>query len=561
VKPLHLFNNAVRAKEIFSVLARHGFADLLDQLDLPAGIRQRLVAHPHPHRSTWERIRLVLEDLGPTFVKFGQLMSMRPDVLPAPLILELRKLQNEVRPVPFAEIRPVLVAELSADPAEIFSEFDETPVASGSLAQVYFARLRAPAEAPVKEGAASQLVAVKIQRPNIARTVQTDLELAGWLIGQLHHHMATLQPYDLPAAFSEVKEGVLRELDFANEARNQQYFNTLNRYPDRVFAPAVVNEFTTGRLIVMERIDGAPVGRVPVSIEQGRALAAIGARSLMQQVLVAGFFHADPHAGNVMVTTDGRLCFLDWGLAGHLTRRLRYALADFWVAAVDQDAERVVQIAADLAPADVLLDLRVMEKEVTLALREELNFAIGRQQLGRAMLKLLFIFGTHGIPLSRDYSLMAKAVLAIEEIGRTLDPAFDLREQAGPILREVRLERIGPKTLARHARDFFRTSFSVLQDLPGELHRLVRRIEHDNLTLNLQHRGLGKLEDALATSANRIALGVIIGSLIIGSSLIVTTRIPPLVHGYPVLGITGYLLSAALGFYVIWDIIRHGRHK
>jgi ubiquinone biosynthesis protein len=556
VKPLNLFNHAVRAKEIFGVLARHGFADLLDQLDLPAGIRQRLVAHPHPNRSTWERIRLVLEDLGPTFVKFGQLMSMRPDVLPAPLILELRKLQNEVRPVPFAEIRPVLGAELPADPSVIFSEFDETPVASGSLAQVYFARLRA------SDGEAiGRPVAVKVQRPNIARIVQTDLDLAGWLIGQLHHRMAALQPYDLPAAFAEVRQGMQRELDFANESRNQQYFNTLNPYPDRVFAPAVVNELTTGRLIVMERIDGAPVGRAPLPPEQAHALAAIGARSLMQQVLVAGFFHADPHSGNVMVTNDGRLCFLDWGLAGHLTRRLRYALADFWIAAVDQDAEQVVQIAANLAPSDVLIDLRVMEKEVTLALREELNFAIGRQHLGRAMLKLLFIFGRHGIPLSRDYSLMAKAVLAIEEVGRTLDPGFDLREQAGPVLRELQRERVGPKTVVRQARDFLRASIAVLQDLPGELHRLVRRIEHDNLTLNLEHRGLGKLQDALATSANRIALGVIIGSLIIGSSLIVTARIPPLVHGYPVLGITGYLLSAALGFYVIWDIIRHGRHK
>ncbi len=485
MKPFDLFKNAVRAKEIFGVLARHGFADLLDQLDLPAGIRQRLVAHPHPNRTTWERIRLTLEDLGPTFVKFGQLMSMRPDVLPAPLILELRKLQNDVRAVPFAEIRPVLCAELPADPSEIFSEFDETPVASGSLAQVYYARLRASAvvrragrrrarnpssfvppggtSADDSHGAAGigRPVAVKVQRPNIARTVQNDLHQAGWLIGQLHHRMTALQPYDLPAAFAEVRQGMQRELDFANEARNQQYFNTLNPYGDRVFAPAVVNELTTGRLIVMERIDGAPVGRVPLPPGQSHALAAIGARSLMQQVLVAGFFHADPHAGNVLVTNDGRLCFLDWGLAGHLTRRLRYALADFWIAAVDQDADAVVQIAANLAPSDVLIDMRVMEKEVTLALREELNFAIGREQLGRAMLKLLFIFGRHGIPLSRDYSLMAKAVLAIEEVGRTLDPEF----------RSARTSRPGPARAAARAGRAENGGASGPRLFPGEHRR------------------------------------------------------------------------------------------
>jgi len=231
------------------------------------------------------------------------------------------------------------------------------------------------------------------------------------------------------------------------------------------------------------------------------------------------------------------------------------------MAAVDQDADSVVQIATRLAPTDARLDQRIMEKEVTLALREELNFAIGRQQLGRAMLKLLFIFGRNGIPLSRDYSLMAKAVLAIEEIGRALDPQFDLREHAGPILRDLYRERSSPRTLIRHARDFLRSSFTTLQDLPEELHRLVRRLEHDNLTINLQHRGLEELDEGMRTAANRIALGTIVGSLIIGSSMIVNSRMPPLVHGYSLLGISGYLLSAALGLYVIWDIIRHGRHR
>jgi len=551
VKPFNFVSHAVRAKEIVSVLARHGFADLLDQFDLPAGLRRRLVSNPSSERSQWERVRLALEDLGPAFVKFGQLMSMRPDALPAPLILELRKLQNDVRPVPYAEIQPVLAAELPGEIAQVFSEFDETPVASASLAQVYYARLRAD----------GRPVAVKVQRPNIARTVQIDLEFAGWFIGQLHQRISALKPYDLPAVFAEVKQGMRRELDFENEARNQQYFNTLNPYSNLVFAPAVLADLSSSRVIVMERVEGKPVGRDSTPPELARLLAGAGAKSIVHQILIAGFFHADPHAGNVLVTSDGRLCFLDWGLAGHLTRRLRYALADFWMAAVDQDADSVVQIATRLAPTDARLDQRIMEKEVTLALREELNFAIGRQQLGRAMLKLLFIFGRNGIPLSRDYSLMAKAVLAIEEIGRALDPQFDLREHAGPILRDLYRERSSPRTLIRHARDFLRSSFTTLQDLPEELHRLVRRLEHDNLTINLQHRGLEELDEGMRTAANRIALGTIVGSLIIGSSMIVNSRMPPLVHGYSLLGISGYLLSAALGLYVIWDIIRHGRHR
>lgn len=546
MKPFELFSHAVRAKEIVGVLARHGFADLLDQFDLPAGLRHRLVSDQVSHRTTWERVRLALEELGPTFVKVGQLMSMRPDVLPAPLILELRKLQDDVRPVPFAEIRPVLVADLGCEPDAIFSEFDEVPIASASLAQVYLARVRADGRA----------VAVKVQRPHIAKTLQVDLDIASWFAAQLHQRILKVQPYDLPSILAEVRQGMQRELDFENEARNQQYFNTLNPNPEVVFAPAVVIELTSEHVLVMERVSGTPVGRKAVSPELGQALAAAGARSLVHQVLIAGFFHADPHAGNVFVTDDGRLCFLDWGLAGHLTRRMRYALADIWMAAVEQDAERIVQIATTLAATDKAPDQRILEKEVTLVLREELNFAIGRQNLGRAMVRLLFIFGQNGIFLSRDYSLMAKAVLAIEEIGRLLDPNFDLRVHAAPVLRQLTRERTHPRSIFRLGRDFLRETFASLQDLPAELHRIVRRLEHDSMTINLQHRGLEELDEGMRVAANRIAVGVIIGSLIIGSSIIVATHLPPLLHGYSVLGITGYILSAIFGFYVIWDIIR-----
>ncbi|MDO8543734.1 MAG: AarF/UbiB family protein [Opitutaceae bacterium] len=275
----------------------------------------------------------------------------------------------------------------------------------------------------------------------------------------------------------------------------------------------------------------------------------------------AGFFHADPHAGNIFVTSDSRLCFLDWGLAGHLTRRLRHALADFWIAAVEQDTERIVQLAAELAPVDARPDLRTMEKEVTLALREELNFSIGRQAIGRAMMRLLFIFGQHGITLSRDYALMAKAVLSIEEVGRMLDPQFDLRRHTEPVLRELHRERANPRLLLRRTMDAARHTLLALQDLPFELRRLVRRLEHDSLAINLHHRGLEDHDEAVKIAANRITLGVVIGSLIIGSSLIVTTGIEPHLLGFPALGIVGYLLSAILGLYIVWDIIRHGRHK
>jgi len=550
VRPFDFLSNAVRAKEIFTVLAKHGFANLLNQIDPQGGWWQRLVPQPREKRTTWERARLALEELGPTFVKAGQLMSMRPDALPHALIYELRKLQNAVRPLPFAEMRAVLADELPDDLSLAFAEFDETPVASASLAQVYFARLHDGRE-----------VAVKVQRPDLLKTVQADLDLLTWFAHQLHQRVEALQPYDLPAVVEEVKTNLLRELDFRHEARNQQYFNALNPHPEQVFAPGVVGELSGERVIVMDRIAGATVDSARLPPGEGRRIAANGATSLVHQVLITGFFHADPHAGNVLVTPDGRLCFLDWGMAGNLTRRLRLGLADLFLAAVDQDAERIVQIAADLGSPGGRADLRAMERDVTLALREDFNQALGRVQLGRAMLKLLFIFGQNGINITRDYSLMAKAVLSIEEVARTLDPGFELRSVARPVLVELQRERTGPRALLREGRSLLRSMLTGARELPGGLFRIVRRLEHDDLTIKFQHQGLDDLDDALKTAANRITLGVIIGSLIVGSSLIIHTTVRPYLFGYPALGMIGYMLSALLGFYVIFDIFRHGRHK
>lgn len=542
--PFALVAHAVRAKEIIAVAARCGFGELLDQLELPAGFWRRFLPRAKERRPAYERIRLALEELGPAFIKAGQMLSMRPDALPPALIIELRKLRSHVAPLPFAEMRPVLEEAFDRPLTEIFAEFDEKPAASASLAQVYFARLHDGRE-----------VAVKVQRPGLRPVVEADLALLDFFVGQLHARVSALQAYDLPAVVAEVGAAVRRELDFTHEARNQRFFNATNPRPEHVFAPEVVEELSEEHVLVMARVAGRPVDAPALEPETARQLARAGAESLFHQVLVAGFFHADPHSGNVLVAADGRLCFLDWGLAGHLTRRLRLALADLFLAAVDQDAERVVQIAAELGSPAGRADLRAMERDVTLALREDFNRAIGQVNVGRAMLKLLFIFGRNGISITSDYSLMAKAVLSIEEVARTLDPAFDLKRAARPVLTELQRERHGPRAVLRDARAVLRTTLGSLRDLPAELHRIIRRVEHDELTIKFQHQGLDDLDDALKTSANRIALGFISGSLLIGSSLIVAAR----GGTNTTLSGLGYLLALLIAAYVGYGIFREGR--
>ena len=552
MRPFDLLSNVGRAREIAVVLFRNGFADLLQKLEPPAGWLQRLVPKPRERLTLWERARTVLEELGPTFVKFGQILSMRPDALPEPLILELRKLQDSVTPTPFEEMEPVLIAGLDAPIDEVFSEFDREPVASASLAQVYFARLRASGVS----------VAVKIQRPGVRKTIEADFEILQWFVKQAHQRIDELRHYNLPAILAELRDGLDRELDFRNEVRNAGLFLVQNPNPDTVTAPRPFDEFSSRTVVVMERA----TGRRPSDLEPGTALAKQvaqrGASSIFHQILVAGFFHADPHGGNILVGDDGRLCFLDWGLVGQLTQRMRYTLVDLFGAFLLGDSAQVVRIANDLGRvAGSRLDTRQMEREILYALRENLNPATGEGQIGHAMLRLLHIFGKNGIEIARDYALVAKAVLSIEEAGAALDPEFNLRACFKPAVDALVRERRDPRNIWHALRQSLSTGLGRIQDLPGELQRVLRLLEEGSATINFHHRGLENLDDSINDASNKVTVGVIVGSLIVGSSLIMTQNIEPKLFGYPWLGVLGYMLSGLLGVWIVIDIMRGGRRR
>jgi ubiquinone biosynthesis protein len=552
VNPFDLISNVARAREIAAVLIRNGYADLLQKLEPPAGWLQRFTPKPRERLSPPVRLRTVLEELGPTFVKFGQMLSMRPDLLPEPFILELRQLQDRVTAQPFEELQPVLREGLEADEETVFSEFDSEPVASASLAQVYRATMR---ESGVR-------VAVKVQRPGITKTIESDFEILRWFARQAHERLDALRPYNLPAIVDELREGIERELDFRVEARNVCLFLAQNSGSKTVLAPRPLEDWTSRTVLVMERVDGVKPADLTPGSEAARCVARHGAQSIFQQILVDGFFHADPHGGNILVMPDGRVCFLDWGLVGQLTQRMRYTLIDLFAAFLQGDSAQVVRVAGDLGRLSIgRPDPAIMEREILYAIRASFDPETGQGEVGRAMLRLLHIFGAHGIDIPRDYALVAKAVLSIEEAGKQLDPDFNLEACSRPALDIVLRERRDPRRLWRAMRRSILSGLGRVQDLPAELQRILRMIEAGQMTLNFQHRGLEKLDDSVNDASNKLTVGIIIASLIIGSSLIVTTRVEPLLFGYPALGIVGYLLSAILGVWVVIDILRRSRRQ
>lgn len=542
--------NAVRAKEIVAVLARNGFADLLQKLDLPPRLLKAFGSVPEHRTSPWERIRLVMEQLGPTSIKIGQLLSMRPDVVPEGLIVELRKLQEQVPPVDFAEARGTLEAELGVGIEVVFSEFEEQAAAGASMAQVHFARLAATGER----------VAVKVQRPGIEKVIDADLDILAWFARQAHERIEDLKPLNLPAVLDALREGIGRELDFRREARSLASFRRRNTQPDDVSAPRVYEEYSSRRVLVMERIDGRSLTELEPDSIEARRVARVGSRSLFHQILIDGYFHADPHVGNLRLLDDGRLCLLDWGMTGQLTQRMRYGLLDLFLAFVRADAELVTRIAIGLADTGEAIDRRRMERDVNVAIREHYNPDTGEGDVGRAILKLLYVFGQNGVDLAGDYSLMAKAILCVEEMGTKLDSSYNLKSEFEPVLVELVRERRSPKRMARQARDGFFRSLDQLQAIPEELLRILKKVERDNLRVTMQHRGLEELDDTISDASNKITLGIIIGCLLVASSLIVTSNAPPIVFGFPILGLVGYVLSFILGVYVAFDILR-GRKR
>ncbi len=546
---LHLIRDAVRAKEIVSILLKYRFDQILENTELPAAWLTRFVPSIHENLSIWKRVRLAIEELGPTFIKIGQVLSTRPDILPKDLIQELEGLQDNITPLDFEKIQPGLERELGCSIDEVFSEFDQTPAASASLGQIYKARLRD----------SQKLVAVKIQKPGLKKPIQTDLEIMAFLVEQIHENIPTLRPFDLPTVLQELRQGILNELDFSIEARNANVFNSLNQYPSKVFAPEVVEIYTTSRLLVCEWIDGKYPARANFKPGQAEEIARTGGQSFFSQIVITGFFHGDPHPGNILVTDDGRLCLLDWGLAGQLTERMRYSLIDLFAACAKRDVSMVTRIALKLGRSPHRLQRTQLEKSITTVLFKYDADLKRMENIGSIIFELIFVFGSHGIHVARDYTLLAKAIISIERTATLLDPGFSLAEIGEPYIRKLNWERWNPSNLTTRLLGEWREKFIQISELPHDLQRILHRIEDGDLPLTLEHKGVHSASNTIHHAFSRLSLAVIIGSLIIGSSLVIKTSIEPLIWGFSAIGLIGYLLSATIGAYVAIDILRSGR--
>jgi ubiquinone biosynthesis protein len=546
---LHTLSRLNRFKEISFTLIKYGFGDLLSRLDLPDKI-----IFPKPARksarseeSTWKRIRYVLTELGPTFVKFGQLLSLRTDLLPPDLARELSRLQDEVQAEGWEEISTQIETNMEHPMDEVFAYIEPEPLAAASLAQVHRAQL-------AKD---KTVVAVKVQRPGIEQVIRNDLDIMAGLARQLHERVETLALYDLPGLVRELRRLLLRELDFEREARNIRLAQANFQGHTYIRFPKVFSEFSSRKVLTMELVQGTKLRHVSALPESQRLLLAQnGLRASLKQILEDGFFHADPHPGNIFVMEDGTFTMLDWGMVGRLTPETRLRLITLLEGIVDRDSETVLDILLDFSEHDPGVDLDELHRDIMDLLDDYYSLPLAEVNIGQLLSSITTLLHQYRIRIKSDLAIMIKAMVTSEGSARLLYPQLDVVAEARPFVRRIALGKYSPRFLQRQLRKGFSNLMQMQKDLPRQANHILNKLEEDQLSIRFEHKNLEGMRLTLDRVANRLTLGIITGCMIIGSSMIITTGVRPFIFGYPALGLVGYLLSACVGFWLVIDILR-----
>jgi ubiquinone biosynthesis protein len=550
------YEQAKRLRDISGVLLKYGYDDLAQHVPLPRAARIPLKRVREQQAemqqiSQPERLRRACEELGPTFVKLGQLAAARTRILPPEFTDELAKLEDQVAPLAFAAMRSVIEDELKRPLAEVFASVEETPLGSASIAQVHRARLLTGEE-----------VVVKVQRPGILKTVEEDVAILRHLASLAETHLPEWRLHQPVALVDELARSLEKELDFTCEAAHLERFTWQFRDEPTIYLPAVYHDFTTARVLVMEYISGVKVSK-PDELEAAggdrRELSGRIADLVMKQIFGHGFFHADPHPGNILVLPDRRVCFLDFGMMGFLNLRTREAFVDMVWSIARRNEGGVATALLKLTESDLEPSRGPFETDVAEFMHRHFYRPAGEIHFAALVTGLVQLTRKHRLHLPPDLVVMLKALSATEELVRRLDPDHDLIGQAKPFMQRTRLDRLRPRRVVLGALEFAQELSEAARELPGEFRRIVSQVKTGRARVNFHHEGLEPASQALERSTNRLSFAVVVAALIIGSSLIIRSNVPPMWGDVSVVGIVGYLLAGLMGFWLLVAILRHGK--
>ena len=561
----------MRLAKIARVLAKHGLGQWGRYLGLSRflsswGRRRAPEAgetHWFEHMTLARRLVCVLEDMGPTYIKLGQALSTRPDLLPEAYIQELRRLQDAVEPFDVAEAHKTIVAELGRPLDEVFAEFEDEPLACGSIAQAHRARL-----------ITGEAVVVKVQRPGIRRTIEEDLDIFDWLAGNLQRFEA-LRVFRPKMIVDEFRRTIQGELDFLAEAAYTERFRRLLAEEKRVRVAEVYWDFCTPKVLTLQEIAGVTVTDPETLAEMGVDREDLAQRLVslfLCQFFESGVFQADPHPGNILIDRDGTIGLLDFGMVGHLSEELRDNLATSMIAVAYRDAPMIVETYLELGLVGEDVDLDGLRREFTGLMDRYYGVPASRIDLKKVFLDVTRVAREFEIPLPREFVLLGKAFVTVAGYAMELDPGFNIVTVTKPYAMRLLRDKFSPRRLSRAGIvNAWRLS-NLVRRLPGDARRLSRKLLDGDLRMRMSIEEMKEVGPELDRATNRIALSMIVGSVVVGSAVVLHAKIPPYVSALPglefieageprisLLGFVGFMFAAALGLLVAWGIWKHGK--
>jgi len=548
-----------RYREIVDVMIRHGFGYLVDRFGLRPfrSLREKLFG-PRPLKeqllilSEAERLRLALEELGPTFIKFGQILSTRHDLLPPEYINELTRLQDRVIPFEYAEAKKVIEKEFGKNIEEIFQSFNPRQIAAASIGQVYRATLSGGEE-----------VAVKVMRPGVEERIETDLAILMSLARFAEKHIKESKFFNPIGFVDEFSRVIRHEIDYMHEAKNADRFYANFAGSTTVKIPKMYWKYTTKHVLTQEYSEGIKISDIAQLEAAGmdkKRLSNDLADAYLKMVFEDGFYHADPHPGNILVSREGVIIFLDFGMAGHIDPVLHENLANIMIAIRRNDIDFLIEALAEIG---LISDAGSESPALKIKLEELLNkyYSLPTKLIDpTAFLRdLIDVFAKSKGKIPANIMLLSKTLMIRDEISRRLDPEHNFAELTEPYVKKMIEERTKASYLMKEATKTVWDFAHLIKAFPKRVNHILTKAEKGTLRLELEHQGLENYIEELDVASNRLSFSLIIAALIVGSSLIIQTGMSPRIFGVPLLGIFGFLLAGFLGIGLLISILRSGK--
>ncbi|MCC6503280.1 MAG: 2-polyprenylphenol 6-hydroxylase [Deltaproteobacteria bacterium] len=555
---LHMAYKSVgRLREIVTVLARHGFFPLMERLHLsrlvsvPLRLMGRKIRRAKEGLSEPVRARLAMEELGPTFIKFGQILSTRPDVVPHDFIIEFLKLQDSVKPYPFKDAVKVIESQFGRPMGEMFSSIDETPLAAASIAQVHRAITTGGTE-----------VMVKVQRPGIEETVETDIAILGYLARLLVKYVPESRLYDPSGVVEEFSSVIHREMDFTLEASYMEKFRENFSGDPRVMVPKVYWESTGQKVLTMERVSGIKVDKLDSLKEAGidtERIAHVIADVFFKQVFEFGLFHGDLHSGNIFVVSQGTIALVDFGIVGRIGLEMKQNLADILIGLASQDFDAMIKVYERMGILPEGIDRASFEREYYDIIVHYFGRPFKHVKIGELLLDYIRLAARHSVRLPRELLLFDKCIIELEGLVKLLYPDVNLLVESEPYARRLYVERFAPAAIAGRALSTAGGYADLLAEFPSQAGRIMKKVMDDKLRIEFLHRGLEDFMGEVDRSSNRLTFAIIVAALIIGSSMVIAAEAAPHVFGLSALGLLGFVIASVLGFWLAVQILRSGK--